>query len=129
MCSGACLQRALDRGFGGTHDCRGNCRKLPHLFAVDAINSSYPGPVGCRQEAKRGALWWLWHYRGGDRASTTATGVFKHRARSDGYPNSERRFWQVHARSDEDLPRKGRPGDSEAERIIETKAVAGTTVE
>ena len=52
--------------------------------------------------------------RGGDRAATAATGVFLRRARSDGYPNSERRLKQVQARSDEELPRKGGPGGSVA---------------
>ena len=36
---------------------------------------------------------------------------------------------QVQARSDEELPRKGGPGDSKAERSIETPAVSRTTVE
>ncbi len=96
---------------------------------MGARNSSDPGPDGCRQEAKRGALRWLWHDRGGDRASTTATGVFKHRARSDGYPNSERSFYQVKARSDEELPSKVGPRDSKVERNIETPAVSRTNVE
>ena len=71
----------------------------------------------------------MWHDRGEDRAAATATGVFKHQARSDGYPNSERSFNQVQARSDEEVPRKGVPGDSKVERIIETSAVSHTTVE
>jgi hypothetical protein len=59
-----------------TRGCRGNCRKLPYLFAVGARNSSDPGPVGCRQKAKQGAWRWFWHEHGGVRAVTTATGVF-----------------------------------------------------
>jgi hypothetical protein len=65
--------------------------------------------LGSGTEAKRGALRRVLRDRGGDRATPAATGVFLRQARSDGYPNSERRLKQVQARSKVKLPRKGRP--------------------
>ena len=47
--------------------------------------------LGFGTEAKRGALRRVLRDRGGDRAAHAATGVFLRQARSDGYPNSERR--------------------------------------
>jgi len=47
--------------------------------------------------------------RGGDRVASAAIGVLLRQARSDGYPNSERRFLQVHTRIEMELPRKIRP--------------------
>ena len=41
---------------------------------------------------------------------------FKHQARSDGYPNSERRLQSVQARSNWELPRKGGHGGAKADR-------------
>ena len=87
---------------------------LPHLLVVGAVNSSDPGPAGCRQEAKRGALRRLHRDRGGERDARDATGVFERQARSDGYPNSEKRFFQVQTRGKVELPRKGRPEGTKA---------------
>jgi hypothetical protein len=49
---------------------------LPPRLVVGAVNSSDPSPVGCQQEAKRGALRRLHRDRGGERDAPAATGVF-----------------------------------------------------